>query len=331
MADDSPKPASRGNVSRLRAAGRLAALAGLPLLVIFAIFAAGVYRGATRSYRIQSLEARWLGLESPDADRGAPPAPDPLTQPTPTPTPTAPEQPQPEQPQPVAPPDQPPPESPDPQTPPQPDPTPTTPPTTNTLPTATADPVGVELRKRFDEPRAIRVKLLVDPALVIAREDWLPYTATLFEATHLSFELLFGIDLQLQGVVIWDAAAGADTTKLLADLAQHEREGADVILGVLARPRPQDYEPTRWIDGDHGTHALVFADLAQTDRFYRNLLRALAGLLGAEPTPDPTSFMSDAVPSPGTPPTLDPENRGKVIFNKHRPFADPTPEPSENP
>ncbi|KIG13762.1 hypothetical protein DB30_07608 [Enhygromyxa salina] len=336
MADTSPKPASRGGSSRLRVIGRLTALAGVPLLVIFLIFASGVYFGASRSYRVQTLEANWLGLASPDADVDPPVAAEvpagQAGQATSAGTggpaePDQPDQPDPDQPdQPLAtgeggeagetgeP-------QPLPQDPPDPpDPTVIQAPASGLL-TAVAEPVGSELRSRFDETRLVRVKILVDPALVIAREDWLSYVASLTSATHASFELLFGVDVQLQGVVVWDLATNANVDTLLAALATHDREGADVILGLLARPQPAGFEPSRWIGAEHGDHALVFADLAQTDRFYRNMLRALAGLLGAEPVTQLDSFMSDATSQPGTAPTIDPDNRGKVVFNKRRPFA----------
>ncbi|PRP96374.1 hypothetical protein [Enhygromyxa salina] len=349
MVDTPPKPASRGGTSRLRVAGRLAALAGLPLLVIFLIFASGVYCGASRSYRVQTLEAKWLGLDGPESDAAAGGAAEPTSGETPDQVTAEPdtgdssggtsgsEQPQPEQPDPSL-------TEVGTDTGDEPEPPPTIdPPTTEPaasvsgLLTATAEPVGSELRSRFDETRVVRVKVLVDPALVIARDDWLSYIAELVDATHASFEVLFGVDVQLHGVVIWDLATDANVDALLAALTEHDREGADVILGMLARPRPQGFEPTRWVGAEHGDHALVFADLAQTDRFYRNMLRALAGLLGAEPVSQAESFMSDTAPPPGAAPILDPDNRGKVVFNKRRPFAssatpgDGTDEPESKP
>ncbi|PRQ04106.1 hypothetical protein ENSA5_10650 [Enhygromyxa salina] len=162
----------------------------------------------------------------------------------------------------------------------------------------------------------------------------------MFAATRASFELLFGVELQLQGIVIWDVAPGAEVDALLADLTTRERDGADVIIGLVAQAQPPKFEATSWTGDKNGDYALVFADLAQRDRYYRNLLRALAGLLGAEPTTDAASkqlgsFMSDATPPAGSAPVLDPENRGKVIINKRRPMAQadpgPTPDDGSNP
>lgn len=309
-------------------------LLGLPLLVIFSIFAAGVYGGATRADRVVELEQRWLGIAPPEGrlleGAGAPEeleGEQPIGQ----------EEPGPEEP---APSDRPPgpedarePEEPE-------EPAPSDP---KPVTIAEVEPVGAELRARFEEPRVVRVKIMVDPALVVAREDWLSYVGDLFEATRASFDRLFGIDLELQGVVVWDAAVGATLDALLADLSClhardglpcRGRDGADLLIGLLARARPSGFVPARWTENLTGDHALVFADVQQPDRFYRNLLRALAMLFGAEPTQDAAakqlgSFMSDADLRAGVAPTLDPENRGKVIINKRRPIATPAPEPVE--
>lgn len=322
---------------KLRVAGKLTALLGLPLLVLFSIFASGVYCGAVRADRIVELEQRWLGIEPPagrlvavdnshagatDEANGTGDAVDePSTEPDvagdpgdataepklePKPTDTEPK--------------------------PEPTTTPAKPEPASALKPAQADPVGAELRSRFEEPRVVRLKIMVDPALVVAREDWLGYVAQLFEATRVSYERLFGIDLQLHGVVVWDDAVGASVAALEADLATRERDGADVMLGLLARARPSDFKPPQWTADVTGDHALVFADLQQPDRHYRSLLRALTLLFGAEPAVSAEakqlgSFMSDGVPASTDAPVLDPENRGKIIINKRRPIATPAPAP----
>jgi hypothetical protein len=353
MAVDSPKPAPRGRqtaprggTSRLQVAGRLTALIGLPLLVIFLIFSSGVYCGAARSYRVRTLEAKWLGFEPPPgaAEAGGWNEPELSEGPEGTggavdtageagetegeaPTPVgetggeAPEEPKtPESPKPETPtPETPTPETPTPET-------PTPEPVDSGLKIAKAEPVGSQVRARFDEPLVVELKLMVDPTLVVARPDWLGYIASLVEATSASFQVLFGVKVELQGIVIWDSSVGAEPEELLADLAARDHEGADVVLGLLARGRPEGFEPRRWTGSEHGDHALVFADLEQSDRYYRSMLRTLARLLGAEPVGDAASrelgsFMSDAEPEPGEAPVLDPENRGKVIMNKGRPFA----------
>jgi hypothetical protein len=316
----------------MKIAGKLTALLGLPLLVIFSIFASGVYCGATRADRVVELEQRWFGIQPPEGrlggagdveDEGA--SDDAGETPSEEPKQPDPKQPDPKQPDPEQPDSkQPEPKQPEPK---QPEPA-------AGLLVAQADPVGAELRTRFEEPRVVRVKIMVDPALVVTRDDWLEYIAELFAATHQSHERLYGIDLQLQGVVVWDDAVGADASSLLSDLSRRERDGADVVLGLVARAQPSDFAPAQWTGELTGDHALVFADLQQPDRYYRSMLRALAFLFGAEPAVDSAakqlgSFMSDAVPAGA--PVLDPENRGKVIINKRRPIAKPASEPVENP
>ncbi|HVH98260.1 MAG TPA: hypothetical protein VM869_06110, partial [Enhygromyxa sp.] len=311
----------------MKVAGKLTALLGLPLLLLFSIFASGVYCGAVRADRVVELEQQWFGIEPPEGrllDEGEPGATDdgggaddtPDEPPKPEPNVEQPEPPKPE-PKPTT-------EPPKPIEPAKPEPT-----EQSSLVAAKAEPVGAELRSRFEEPRVVRVKIMVDPALVVAREDWLGTIAELFEATRISYERLFGIDLQLHGVVVWDDAVGADAAALLSDLAARDRDGADVMLGLLARAQPSDFTAARWTADVSGDHALVFADLQQTDRYYRNLLRALALLFGAEPALDSEakqlgSFMSDGAVNNGAP-VLDPENRGRVIINKRRPIAAPVP------
>ncbi len=350
MAEPSSKPGARGagrdagapRSSRAKVAGKLFALLGLPLLIIFTIFSAGVYCGATRADRVVELEQRFLGVEPPpgrlpgtseptdggsdDADGSWGEAGE--TGGAPEPSKPEPSKPEPSKPEPSKPePSKPEPSKPEPSQPEPSQPEPSQPEPASKLLVAHADPVGLELRQRFEEARVVRVQIMVDPALVVAREDWLAYMAELFEATHASFEVLFGIDLQLHGVVVWDAAAGADASELLDDLAGRERDGADVMLGLVARERPSEFRPALWTGEQTGDHALVFADLRQEDRYYRSMLRALVLLFGAVPVTDSTatqlgSFMSDAIPAIGAAPVLDPGNRGQVLINKHRRFAE---------
>ena len=330
MAADAPKPASRRS-RQLHLVGRLTALVGVPLFILFTIFASGVFFGASRSYRVRVVEAELLGMEHPDAEfaavEGEPPATLPSESPQPEPANPEPAKPEPAKPEPAKPePAKPEPAKPEPA---QPEPAKPEPvkPAMSGLPVAIADPVGPELRTPFEQRLVVRVKLMVDPSLVVLREDWLTYAASLIDATRASFAVLFGIEVQLQGIVIWDSAnASGGAEALLADLAGREREGADVILGLVAASQPEDFTPKSWSGDEHGDHALVYADPRQTDRYHRNLLRTLAELLGAVPTTDTAarqqgSFMSDAEAAPGAAPVIDPDNRRVVITNKGRSFA----------
>ena len=317
-------------------------LVGLPLFVIFSIFASGVYCGVTRADRVVDLEQRWLGVEPPpgrltgggsheanEPNQSTDSAGDATTLGDTNTDQANPDQANPDQANPVAQPNQPKLPATDNPTPIKPDARPQ-PDAQLGLAVANADPVGPELRQRFEETRVVRVQLMVDPALVVARKDWLGYIASLFETTKASYAELFGIDLQLHGVVVWDAAVGATNEELEQNLATRPFDGADVLLGLVARERPPKYAAPRWADAVNGDHALVFADLEQTDRYYRNILRSLAVLFGAEPTLDTASkqlgsFMSE-VPLAASGPALDPDNRGRVIINKRRPFVERSPE-----
>jgi hypothetical protein len=326
-------------------AGKLTALVGLPALVLFSIYAGGVYLGAIRADQVVELEQRWLGVTPPPgrltgSDRDGPPLEaDPSDEPTSTET--APDLDEPDQPDPTEPtPTEPTPTEPTPTEPTPTEPTPTE--VAGAIPVAAATPVGPELRSRFAETKQVRVDLLVDPALVAARPDWLDYVAELFAATQTSFERLYGIELQLHGVRVWDAAVGAELASLEAQLraqADAEPDGETVVVGLLARAAPNNYSPPTWTGDETGTHALVFADLgaADRDRYSINFLRALSLLFGAEPTSETSavqsgSFMAEGVRAAA--PVLDPENRGKVIINKRRALARPEPdepEPDDSP
>jgi len=343
MVDDSPKaagrPGSRAGAgdravrrsSRLKVAGKLLGLLGLPLLIISLIVSSGVYCGATRADAVVEFEQRWLGIEPPEGRLlGAREAVDPERT-SAEPSDGA------DQVDPVEPADQVDAKDPgaSPETPPRPEPEPVPvlepvpepePEPTTRLAVAQATPIGEELGRQFATPRVARVKIMVDPAIVVAHENWFGYVAELFEATRVSYERLFGIELQLQAVVVWDAASGASVDALSSDLAERERDGADLILGLVSRERPSGHAPPRWVEAVNGDHALVFADRQQGDRYYRNMLRALAQLFGAEPTVEPGaqklgSFMSEVLAPDAAAPVIDPANRGQVIINKPRPFA----------
>lgn len=349
MAADAPKPAPSKSSRRLHAAGKLTALLGLPLALIGTIFGSGLYVGATRSYRVQTLEARYLGFPDPGGATWTPPsqrtkpaaqdaeAPEPKPDPPDDPPsadtaeatgPTGLEQPKPNTdtgetpPQPVQPVE--PPEVNEPE--PEPEPP------SMGLPVAKVDPIGPELRTKFEQSREVHVKIMVDPALAAAREDWLSYTHGLFSATRASFSALAGIELRLQGVVVWSEAQDLPPTELGAALETHEREGAELILALVARARPPSYEAPQWTEAVHGDHGLVFADLDRSDRYYHNMLRTLARLFGAQASSEPGSFMSPSGSPADAAPVLDPANRGQLIFHKQRPFVsrdDASPDPGD--
>lgn len=310
MSKDEPEPAASGGGKRLRAILKLVFLLGTPVLVLFSIFAGGVYCGASRAPAVVGFEERWLGIDPPEGfeapsedggETGGETEGEAEADETGGET------------EGDAKPDD---DAKDPK------------PDDEGLPVAERIPAPEELREAFGAERIVELKILVDPALLTTRTDWLDYVQTLVEASSLSFERLFGIELRLHGVVVWEAV-GADPELLLEDLASHEREGADVIVGLVARPRPSGFTAPRWQGTENGGHALVFANVEHEDRYYRGLLAGLAQLFGAEPVNDPQSpaalrgsFMSGAEVEADAPPWIDPKNREVVIANKQRDFAE---------
>ncbi len=292
-------------------------LLGGPLFVLFVIFAGGVYFGASRSASVVEFEARWLGMEPGPSGggEGDETAGAEAGEPEPKPAEPKPAEPKPAEPKPAEP------------KPAEPEPKPAEPkpaePKPNQpgpeLPVALPEPLTGELATVLADPRVVRVKIMVDPALLVTQPDWLGHVERLLSSANASFEVLFGISLDLHGVVLWEPA-GTTSDALLADLAGRSRDGADLIVGLAARPMLGD-PPAARADGV----ALVYADLAarDRDRFHRPLLRALAASFGAEPVRDRESpawrggsFMSDADVSATAPPWIDPDNRTRVLRNK---------------
>ena len=352
---DRPRPGEGGGKAsrgRLKVALKLALLLGFPLLVLLLIFGTGIYCGATHARSIVAFEARWLGLEGDAAgggedkldeepgsdaggadasevaddagspaqgDSGEAPAGDDDAGTSAEEPETGPGAEEPEADTGA--------EEPssdtgaeEPELDPSPEPE-------DRLPAAAPPAVGSELRSQFKHSKVVRVDVLVDPALLVARDDWLTYVDELVRAAALSFERLFGIELRLHGVIVWDAASKLDPAALLDELESREREGADLVIGLVFDDRPPEFERPDWSGAHNGDYALVFADLGRAERYYRNLLRELARVFGAEEVTDleseawaSGSFMSGAEVEPGRAPVLDPENRGKVIINKQRPF-----------
>lgn len=310
MAAPASQPEPSKDSRRLHAAGKLTALLGLPLALIGSIFGGGLYFGATHSYSLQVFESRYLGL--PETHGGPPSSetpeaaqpPSSEAKPTPAPPPSVDTKPPEPKPQPT-----------------KPEPAPAKPePVTSTLAVAEIPPVGPELLAKFDERREVHLKLMVDPALASAREDWPSYTNELFSAVRANFSALFGIDLRLQGVVLWSPIQDTPLTELDTQLSTHDREGAELIVALVARAQPTNYEPAAWTEDVHGDHGLVFAELEHGDPYYHSLLRTLARLFGAQDSTEPGSFMNPSARPAGAAPMLDPSNRGQVIFHKQRPF-----------
>ncbi len=354
MAEEQAPPA---RPSRLGLYTKLGLLIGGPLAVIFSLFSCGVYMGARNSERVVSFERQVLGMEGPESDEagdtdgekkdgekkdedgekkdgdgekkdgdGEKKDGDPAPTPTPTPEPATPTPtPAPTTPTPTSP---------------TPTPSPTTPtPTpapvaTSTLPVAEAAPLeDAALRKALATPRVVKVKVYVDADLAAVRSDWPVYVQSLVSATSRTYQTLFGIELRLQGVAIWDvSAAGLEHDAMVEDLLGRPRDGSELVVALTARARPEGLELAEAGDGENDGATVVFAAPGRAEPHYRSMLRAVGVALGAQEVTDPgdpaflDSFMSDGPAADGAKPTIDAANRKRILERKTLPFTPVTAE-----
>lgn len=324
--------------SRLGLYAKLGLLLGGPLAVVFSLFSCGVYMGARNSERVVSFERQVLGMEAPAGEDGddedgakkdgakkdgdkkdgdeedgdgkkdgekAEPTPAPA-EPTPEPTPT--------------------PATPTP-APTAPTPAPATP--VASLPVADAAPLeDGALRKALATPRVVKVKVYVDADLAAVRSDWPVYVQSLVTAASRTYQTLFGIELRLQGVAIWEVAtAGLDHDAMLEDLLARPRDGGELVLALTARARPDGLELPEAGDGENDGAAVVFAAPGRAEPHYRTMLRAVGIALGATEITDSgdpafmSSFMSDGPAADGARPTIDAANRKRILERKTLPFT----------
>ncbi len=136
---------------------------------------------------------------------------------------------------------------------------------------------------------------------------------------------LWGGNLELVAVAQWPGVSPEDTTEaLLRALVQSPREGADVIVGWVARQRSplangavQDASATR-----NGAVAVVWGDLQDPRPFLRPTLQTLARLHGAVLVGDNDNSLMSATYVPSAERVwMDPANRAIVLRAKLRPFG----------
>jgi hypothetical protein len=295
-----PAPTRKGwSRKRLWALARLVMLIGGPIVVLFSIFAVGVYVGVSERETVIGFEARWLGMEPL-------PEPEPSTpEPPSEPKPNEPAKPEPAKPEPATP------------EPAKPEPEPA-------QPLVELEPLSGELAALLAAPRVLGIKVMVDPALLLDQPDtWLTYVDGLVRTTSGVFERAFGIELELRGVVVWTRTANTGEG-LIEDLAARPREGAELIVGLAMQP-PLGVRPPARDDGV----VVAYAEAGRGDRFRLPLLRALSVAFGAAPTSDASSWMNEAMPE-GAALRIDATNRAGVLRNKPIvPRTPSEPEPSE--
>lgn len=321
------------NRARLKAIGKLMLLLGLPVTVVMGLFGGGVYCGVRNRGAILGFEHDVLGL---DVEVPAEPK---------TPVATAEPAPKPAAPKPVEP------ATPRPQPQPKPAPpqpaTPATPPPTSE-PT-TVDPLASDLAAKVALPTHVRVKVLVDDELIAERQDWIDYVQRTTSAASSVYEQQFGITLDLVAVGRWPVAtAGLGADQLLDELRTHPREGADVLVGMTARPLDGsisgEAETPTPQSAFNGAYGIVYSVPGAREPHLRTLLHELSHMFGALDITDPqdpawqaASWMSYAPVRDGQSPWIDADNRRRVLERKDKPFAPegaaraPAPAPEPNP
>jgi hypothetical protein len=337
------------NRKRIIAIGKLVILFGTPLAVILGLFSCGVYHGVQQRAAITRFERDVLGLDvevhgepagaeangdvKPPSDAKAPAdakqpsdakAPDDAKQPADA-----------KQPSDAKAPD-------DTKQPPQPDPVPTpvvVPPTNSggvpaplPPPATRVDPLEEPLAARLRASKVVRVKVLVDASVLADHPDWIDYVQRTVSRASLIYQEQLGISLELESVGRWSVAPeGMGTPALLADLHEHSREGADVLLGLTSRPfdggSPSADVPAPGA-AHNGAYAVVHATPGHREAHVRTLLHEVSLLLGAAGVADSRdpahlggSWMSYAAVPETQAAWLDPPNRQRILERKDLPFA----------
>jgi hypothetical protein len=306
--------------------------------ILMTIFGTGVYCGVSAQHGVTSFEKNVLGMDvevapedgedaKKDAGDDENKADDDAGEKKPDETPVTKKKPQPA-------PDE------------TPDKTPTPTPTPDVAPTPTVSPMpsksdflvalpepidDTELSTRLARLRSLQVKVFVDPDLVAERPDWLNYATQLVSAASGSYKNLFGIELELVGVVKWEAATAAlGRGQMLEDLRGRPAEGADLVIGLTAQSVGADRVAAKVADGEqNGAFAVVYADARGGAPHLRPLLRELGHVFGAADVTDVQSdayqrgsWMSQAPVPEGSTPWVDPDSRRRILERKDLPLQE---------
>lgn len=341
------------NRARLLAIGKLGLLLGVPVGLILTLFGAGVYCGVSHRAAITGFEHDVLGLDVEvvrDDPPASPAAPTPPASPTATPTTTTTPStttPATTTPSTTSPSTTPTPPATTPSTPPvtptvtPPATTPSTPPVVDT-PTTQVDPLPSNLGDRMNVAARVRVKVLVDDALTKERADWIDYVQRTVSRASQIYEQQFNITIELYGVGRWPVATeGHSADQLLEDLRARSRDGADILIGMTARPVDGsisgEAETPTPESAFNGAHGIVYSVPGMTEPHLRTLLHEVAHMFGALDVTDSSdaawqggSWMSYAPVRDGQTPWIDPQNRKRVLERKDKPFA-PEPAPAAQP
>ncbi|MBC8069343.1 MAG: hypothetical protein IAG13_13490, partial [Deltaproteobacteria bacterium] len=218
--------------------------------------------------------------------------------------------------------------------------TPTATPTPDVVvegPVATVDPLTGGLADRLAMPVRVRIKVLVDDELTTERADWIDYVQRTVSRASQVYEQQFGITLELYAVARWPVAtAGLGSDQLLDDLRARSREGADILIGMTARPLDGsvsgEAETPTTDSAFNGAHGVVYSTPRAREPHLRTMLHEVAHMFGAlditnrtDPAWQAASWMSYAPVRDGQAPWIDADNRRRVLERKDRPFAPESP------
>jgi hypothetical protein len=304
------------SASRIKSLGKLVFLIGLPVAFVVGLFGTGVYCGQANRAAILGFERDWLGMDVEVPGEPAKPKPD---EPRPE---VKKEDPKPEvkkdDPKPEVKPEPPKPDTPEPPKPDTPKPEPVAA-LSDALPVAVADPepLAPAMQARLAEPVKIRVKLVVDAALHDRRPDWIAYAQRNVAWASQVFEKQLGVRLELRGIVATSATWPTGQAALAA-LAEVDREGADLVIGLAGgNVRAVTQAPVSTA-GNHAATAVAFANASSRAPHLRPLLRAVTHAMGGDPVGDP--MVDDARPIAFTA-----ADRQILLDRKHLPFGTEAP------
>ena len=295
-------------LARLKNLAKLTLLLGAPVAVLALLFSCGVYCGHENRVAVLKFERDWLGFDV--TVPGEPVKPEPVkTEPVKTePVKTEPVKTEPVKTEPVVPPE------------------PVVAVNADALPFVMPEPAPLsgENRAKLDSLVRLKVLVLVDPVLAARQPDWLMYVQRHVTWGSQVLEKQIGVHLDLHGVVRME-----EIPQGLADVQEHAREGADLLLVFVDREFRGPIEVPEII-GANVDVMLVQAVGHSPSGHLRGLLFALGQVLGAQPLGESDeSWMGGVRVDDARPIKLDATNRMLMLTRKSLGFASP-PKPTKD-